>query len=75
MRLIDANALLNQIYNLSKDTDEYYAIIELITNAPTVEQGEPVAVCTVKPLQGNESTRSYEIKWLNGNPIEGWLYK
>lgn len=41
---------------------------------PVQEQGEPVAVCTVKPLQGNESTRSYEIKWMNGNPIEGWLY-
>ena len=73
MRLIDADALL-QALEIEIHKKYPFSLKDLITNAPTVEQGEPVAVCTVKPLQGNESIQSYEIKWMNGNPIEGWLY-
>lgn len=69
--LISRKALLEEL-----EAQDYYGgfLVRLITNAPAIEQVEPVAVCTANPLQWNESTRSYEIKWMNGNPIEGWLY-
>jgi len=70
--LISRKALLEELKNTYVPVS--VKLIDIITNAPAITQGEPVAVCTVKPLQGNESARLYEIKWMNGNPIEGWLY-
>lgn len=38
------------------------------------QQQEPVAHCTVKPLQGNESIPKTEIVWVKGRPVPGPLY-
>ena len=35
---------------------------------------EPVAHCSVRPLQGDESVRKFEINWAGADPVAGPLY-
>lgn len=35
---------------------------------------EPVAYCSVRPLQGDESAPKFEVSWVGRKPIAGPLY-
>jgi hypothetical protein len=49
-------------------------LVQSAEERSSVERGEPVAHCTVRPLRGDESYPKTEIIWVKGKPIAGPLY-
>lgn len=47
---------------------------KLYTTPPAAPVHEPVAICQVYPLRGNESIPTTRIEWIGGKPVAGPLY-